>query len=96
MITIFKYTLSPPNPIVLWMPQDAQILYTLGQRGEIVVYAKVNTALPSSARILAVFGTGHDIPTDFDMRIISTLGIAQIGALVFHVFELSHTALTTS
>lgn len=88
MKTVFKYTLDADT--VLEMPCDAQVLCVNSQPGnkqeDIQLWAMVDTDAELELRRFRVFGTGHIIPTDIDLRYIGTVHM-HAGRFVFHVFE---------
>ncbi len=83
-LTIWKFTLEPECSIEL--PQNSQVLSVHEQRGEICMWALVNTSMPKVNRKFSVFGTGHEVPSNPHLNFIGT-AMVQNNAFVFHVFE---------
>lgn len=91
MKTIYKYELivaydNECEPIE--MPAAAVVLTVREQRGVLCVWALIepNPALPKTKRYFRIFGTGHAVPEDGDLRYIDTVMLLQ-GSLVWHIFE---------
>lgn len=86
MKTIYKYKLDPSGKPVM-MPASAEILSAREQGNDICVWAKVDTTdTVQVPRTFHVFGTGHEMPEDQNLRFVGT-AILNGGALVFHVFH---------
>lgn len=84
--TIWKFTLELTDIQPLFMPEKAEILTVQNQDNRICLWAIVNPELPSEERSFEVHGTGHSIYYDMGMD-RKYIGTAQMGALVWHVFE---------
>lgn len=86
MKTIFKYVLQP-NGEPVEMPVSADVLTAREQGDNICVWARVDTEEALMVkRNFCVFGTGHEMPDDPNLRYVGT-AMLQGGALVMHVFE---------
>lgn len=81
---IWKLTLSPQFPVIA-MPKGAKVLCVHEQRGEVCLWAEVNTNAEQEFRTFEVYGTGHAIP-DGKGKYIGTAFLAG-QSLVFHVYE---------
>jgi hypothetical protein len=88
MRTVFKYPLASIEQTVA-LPSGARILCVQAQSGALCLWALVDTDNPTVDRTFRVYGTGHALPSDFGSRYIGTVQQMN-GALVWHVFELSH------
>lgn len=67
------------------MPEGANIRSVQMQNGSPAIWFECYPKSPESIRIIQIFGTGHPIEQDGDIkRYISTV---QVGALVWHFFE---------
>lgn len=89
MKTIYKYVLNAQQPDIIELPVGAQILSARSQTGEdICIWALVefDHFLQVEQRRIWTFGTGHEIPTDLNLKHIDTVLLYK-GGLVFHVFE---------
>jgi len=90
MTTIYKYTLTPGRTTIE-LPEGAQVLTVQMQRDDVCLWARVDTAWPTTARVFDVFGTGHAMPDDPRLVYVATFQMAG-GSLVWHVFESTHAA----
>lgn len=80
---IFKYQLSlqvATNDLT--MPTGAEVRYVGHQRGEVCLWADVETLAPPSKRSFIVADTGQNIPKDAEYA-----GTVQFPPYVWHVFE---------
>lgn len=62
MTTIYKYPLVITDQQTVVMPKSARLLSAAVVRGEVVVYAMVDTDQPGDPRTFWIIGTGHDVP----------------------------------
>lgn len=92
MKTIHKYPLDPRRPIVE-MPIGAKVLSVQIQRGDVCLWALVDTSAEIERRAFIVLGTGHEVP-DNDGEFVATFQMEDLG-LVFHVFETAPASLST-
>jgi len=86
VITVYKYPLAIVGEQVVPMPQGARILCVQLQRGDLCLWALVNTANVETDRTIEIIGTGnpaHHRPRTY-LGTVQTAG----GMLVWHVFEL--------
>lgn len=86
MKTIWKFTLGP-GKTALELPLGAKILSTMVQRGEVCLWALVDTEVMKVTRIFHTAGTGHELP---DRAVEWTHhGSVQLadGSLIVHIFE---------
>lgn len=85
MRTIYKYTLPVTDIARADMPAGAKVLTVQVQRGEVCIWALVDPSNREETRRFRIAGTGHPIDDDVG----SFIGTVQLGALVFHIFNLS-------
>lgn len=87
MITIHKYGLRIVDTQTLPLPRDHRILSVQEQRGEVCVWALVDTDSPPVSVRFWIVGTGHPFPHELAYAKEDTyLGTVQAGPLVWHVF----------
>lgn len=85
MSLVYKYPLTPGNPIVIALPRFATVLHIGAQDDGPVVWARVDPSREPEARKFYVYGTGHPID---DSVALHYLGTCQTeSGLVWHVFE---------
>lgn len=84
MITIHKFELALIDDQRIEMPQGAIILSCQIQRGNICLWAEVNTDLNKTSRRFLIYGTGNPILQKANRVFIATV---QQGQFVWHVFE---------
>lgn len=90
MKTIYKYPLAWLDEQIINLPKDAMILSVVWIRGEICVYALVDTdALETERRTIEIVGTGNPIPPNTEPATRTFLGTVhnENQTLVFHIFE---------
>lgn len=85
MKTIFKYKIDN-NFLKIEIFKNAKILTVQEQRGEIFIWAEVNTLLDIETREFILIGTGHEIPDYSEINYIGTVQLHN-GDLVIHVYE---------
>lgn len=82
---IHKTRLQPgqPNPL----PYASHVLSVGAQSGELVAWylTTVDDTKPPFTRMLQVVGTGWDLPPECTPE--TFIGTAQVGHLVWHVFD---------
>lgn len=85
MRTVHKQVLAITNFQRVDLPHHAVILCAKDQMEAVCIWYICDPELPSSTRIIRMFGTGHPVHEDTDKY----LGTAFLngGQLVFHVFE---------
>lgn len=86
MTTIWKYSLDLTDEQQLKIPKGSQILAVQVQRGDLVLWAIVDTEAPMEERGIVIVGTGHPFPNVGIARHIGTVQMMD-GALIWHVFE---------
>lgn len=96
MITVHKYPIQMNELFWLKLPAGAEVVHVDVQRGEPMMWIKVNTANCIRETLFGVFGTGHPIdaadpyfPDDINpMFNAPHLGSFMMngGNLVFHLF----------
>ena len=86
MRTIWKYELDITDSQTLEMPINADILTVQIQRETAQLWALVNPELSKENRYIQIYGTGHNVTEDLDLKYISTIQL-QSGDLIFHIFE---------
>ena len=86
MITIYKYLISPGEPVIQ-MPEGAEILSVAFQGHAFYLWAKIDTDRLPEDREIRAYGTGHEIIVDNgkEAKFVGT-GHTKDG-LVFHAFE---------
>lgn len=85
MKTIYKYKLKQVDTQTVKMPNDAQILSVGEQDGELMLWARVDTANEKEARKIEIYGDGARA---LDEHELSFIGTVQMSAgLVWHIFE---------
>lgn len=85
MQTVYKYPIKITDEQELQLPKDAQILCVKEQHGEIVLYARVDTANHPVSRTIYCQGTGLNADGLEFADWIDTVLLAK-GNLVFHFF----------
>ena len=88
MKTIYKYTLTTHEKQIVPMPKDALILTASDQGSEVCVWVEVETENGLYPRMIEVFPTGGEIPTNMGTE-RTYLGTAKLmgGSLIFHIYE---------
>jgi hypothetical protein len=85
MKTVWKFPLSPGDPLVIAMPAGARVLHVGVQDDDRpCIWALVDPAAPEEERSFRVHGTGQYF--DGDGAYVGTAMLYR-GGLVFHVFE---------
>lgn len=82
---VWKFTTIGPHeqPQLMMMPAFADILSVGVQGGDIVLWAAVEPDAVIESRMIAVIGTGWDVPEGKK----KFLGTVQVGEFVFHAFD---------
>lgn len=86
MKTVYKFTLGV-NDVAIMMPVGAEILSAAFQQDTLCIWAKVDTEAERRPRKFKVFGTGQEIPDEFDNKNLKFIDTSFINWFVFHVFE---------
>lgn len=88
MKTIHKFELLLQEKNTVKMPAGGQILSVQSQRDGIKIWALVNTSAPMETRLFEIIGTGQSIQDLTSMLKRIYIGTAQMGPMVWHVFEI--------
>lgn len=80
---IYKFPLFLSLTQIVYMSQGAQILSVGEQKGELKLWAKVDTKKPTARRRINIVGTGFEAPEDGKF-----LGTVQVNEYVWHVFDM--------
>lgn len=83
MKSVYKYHLQL-GPNAIDMPVVSEILTAQIQEGSLVLWALVEKSEITTTRWFKVAGTGHDLPSQENLKYIST---CQTGPYVWHIFE---------
>lgn len=83
---IFKYPLDV-NDNEIAMPIDSHILSVGEQDGRLFMWAMVNEESTAGIRKITVVGTGWELKNSMARR--PFLGTVQVGAYVWHVFDIT-------
>jgi len=84
---IFKYHLAVTDFQQIEMPEDAEILSLQIQKGKLCLWALIDIDKVLKYREFRMFGTGHLIPNDENLKYIGTFQLFD-GGLMFHCFEI--------
>lgn len=87
MMTIWKFPVSRPNGIEIYMPKGARVLTAQMQNGTLCLWAVVDDIETPELRKFAIVGTGHQMPA-VPTSYVSTFQVDG-GSFVFHLFELA-------
>lgn len=87
MKAIWKFPFNTTDEVILEMPLDAEILCVQTQSGCPCIWAKVETDFPKEKRLFHIYGTGHTLQDEYEMKYLGTYQ-QMSGALIFHVFEI--------
>ena len=85
MKTIWKYTLANSNVQALEMPARADILAVQMQRGQLKLWAQIDTTVQKEVIKIHIIGTGANIPEEVNLKYIGTYQSNYLN--VFHVFK---------
>lgn len=91
MKTIYKYPLLITDSQVIRMPAGARILCCQMQtggpaKGDVCLWAEVDTDRPHVNRTILIAGTGNPFPEKLPEK-RSYIGSVQDGVFVWHVYE---------
>lgn len=84
MKQIWKYQFDPVSNLEVQIPEGGQILSVQTQMGVGTMWVLIDPTVGLETRRFRVFGTGHTIPDGFEGTYVGTW---QLGALVWHLFE---------
>lgn len=82
---IWKFVI-PYDGVGIQMPMASRILSVAMQHGNMCLWAQVNPDVDKEFRLIRLFGTGQNIPSDRKLIYIGTI-LAQDGLFVWHVYE---------
>jgi len=85
MITVYKYVLPVMDVCTVMIPRGAEFLTVGEQRGDVCLWAKVDTEKDVEEMTFRIAGTGHALANG-KFSYIGTVMMCE-GTLVFHVFE---------
>lgn len=89
MKQVWKYPIEPSTPLIISMPEGAEVIRVdvQPQRGYDVpcMWAVVDITAPLKDREFWVLGTGHPFPLDLTLVHLGSFSLE--GPLEFHVFE---------
>ena len=80
---VWKYELKLVDVQSINVPIEAEALSAKIQHGKLCIWLRVDPEKPKKDRYVAINGTGHDCPPDWDF--VETFYL-EGGSLVFHVF----------
>ena len=96
MKTIYKYQLKADKKQYVPLPKDSQILTVQVQKGDVCLWALVDTHNHVEERCIEIYGTGHPIDNDgMERKYISTFQLDG-GSLIYHAFEYTGFVLKSS
>jgi hypothetical protein len=84
-MTIWKFPIEVRESQIVHMPKGAKPLTVQMQNGNPCLWTLCDETQPPEPRCVAVYGTGHKLPTN-PGNYIATFQMME-GMLVFHVFE---------
>ena len=84
MKTIWKYPIDLDDRQRIRFRKGAQILKANMQGEQLCIWALVDSEAKEEYREIAIFGTGHEIPEDLNLKFISTVANPPF---VWHIFE---------
>ena len=71
---------------ILDLPKEAKILTAQIQVDKLCLWALVDPEEKIESRVIQIFGTGHDVEPNANLRYISTVQLVG-GQLIYHIFE---------
>lgn len=86
MHTIHKYPLDHCQHQRISIPAMARIFSVKVQKGDLAIYARVNTENSTRNRNIFCYGTGEEIPHHLGLQFIDTC-LLEGGEHVIHVFD---------
>ena len=86
--SIWKFVLDTTDKQELEMPKGAELLSVQEQHGQPCLWALVDPNEVNESRIFEIFGTGHPVPYDMEVKrkFIGTYQLAE-GDFIGHLFE---------
>ena len=85
MIAVWKLTFDN-DALRTTLPAGAEILHVNTQKGNICIWAEVDTEAPAEERTFKIVGTGHAVPAG-PRKYLGTVKL-QNDTFIFHVYEL--------
>ena len=85
-LTIWKFPITPEGINMIGMPKGAHILTIKRQLDTVCIWALVDPEAEKEIRGFRIYGTGHPITNNENLRYLDTFMI-QNDKYVFHVFE---------
>lgn len=85
MPKIYKYQFDISGIVTIEMPVGAQVLSFDTQNNTPTLWALVEPKADIEKRTFYIFGTGRDVPDNFDGS--DHIGTVQIDGMVWHLFE---------
>jgi hypothetical protein len=84
---VYKYPVPVADIFTLDLPAGAQVL-SVGEQfsGQVMLWALVRPAAPTTKRHFRVVGTGHPIRAEDNLQFCGTF-LLENGGLVFHLFQ---------
>jgi hypothetical protein len=82
--TIWKYALEITDRQVVEVPEGAEVLAVQEQAGKVCLWMMVDPEAKKEKRTFVIVGTGHPIE---GASYLDYYGTAQVGPMVWHVFE---------
>lgn len=89
---IYKYPLEITDNQVIELPKRHQILTAQLQNGKLQLWALVYPEFAKIKKLIHIYGTGHKIPADENLKYISTIQ-TEGGVFVWHIFEYTENLL---
>jgi glutamine cyclotransferase len=87
MRAVYKYPLSLGEVFALELPEGAEILNVLSQRGDAFLYALVDPDAPAEEVSFRLAATGDPISEANELKYVDTFQLRD-GGLVYHLFEI--------
>jgi len=85
MAKIYKYQFDITDTVTIDMPIGSQVMSFDSQDNKPTLWALVEPEAEIEERTFYLFGTGHNVPDNFDAS--DHIGTIQINGLVWHLFE---------
>jgi len=93
MKKIYKYKLKMTEFQIVDLPEDSEILSVMSQppsygemNDSLYMWVKLDDEKPLAPRRIRIFGTGHDMEYQHELRFIGTVSMNH-NSLIWHVFE---------
>lgn len=82
--TIWKFSVSIQDTLIITMPKNARILDLQVQDNQATIWVLVNPGNEKEERRFRIIGTGDPLPQEIALDYIGTI---QMPPLVWHLFE---------